>query len=46
MGGEESGQTGSLVTIVTLTPEPIYLVELESGGDVKVKQFWLQIADA
>jgi ribosomal protein S4E len=37
-GGEHAGKAGSLVTILTLSPEPLFVVELESGYDVRVPQ--------
>jgi hypothetical protein len=40
--GPNLGQRGSLVSLVELTPEPTYIVELESGIDVQVRQTWLQ----
>ena len=36
--GEHSGKSGSLVTVLTLSPEPLFVVELESGYDVRVPQ--------
>ena len=36
--GEHAGKSGSLVTVLTLAPEPSFVVELESGYDVRVLQ--------
>jgi hypothetical protein len=44
--GEHSGKNGSLVTITQMSPEPIYLVEVEFGGDVEIAQSQLRHADA
>jgi len=38
LGGQYAGQVGSLITLVSLQPEPAFVVELESGGDVVVAQ--------
>jgi hypothetical protein len=36
--GEHAGKAGSLVTVLALSPEPLFVVELETGYDVKVLQ--------
>jgi transcription antitermination factor NusG len=36
--GQYKGITGSLISLEAVAPEPTYLVELEEGGDVKVRQ--------
>jgi hypothetical protein len=36
--GEHVGPSGSVVSVEELGPDPIYLVELESGQDVLVAQ--------
>jgi len=41
--GEHSGKSGSLVTVLILTPEPRFVVELESGHDVRVPQSELSL---
>jgi hypothetical protein len=43
IGGENFGNTGSLVTLLTLSPEPLFVVELESGLDVKIPQSELSL---
>ena len=43
--GENSGRRGSLVTVVEMDPEPVYLVEIEWGGDVRIPQSQLKHAD-
>lgn len=37
-GGEHAGKAGSLVTVLTVSPEPLFIVELESGQDVQAQQ--------
>jgi hypothetical protein len=46
VSGDSAGMKGSLVTILTLDPEPRYLVELESGVDVPVWQSQLSRGDS
>ena len=36
--GQYEGRNGSLISLEAITPEPIFLVELEDGGDVEVRQ--------
>jgi hypothetical protein len=36
VGGPRSGSTGSLVAVLSLKPEPRFILELESGFDVEV----------
>jgi hypothetical protein len=36
--GEHAGQRGSLVTVLTLSPEPRFILELETGHDIEVLQ--------
>ena len=36
--GPHAGQTGSLISLEAIEPVPIFLMELESGVDVLVKQ--------
>ena len=38
LSGIHEGDFGSLVTVVSLAPEPRYIVELESGRDGEVLQ--------
>lgn len=38
VSGEHEGKFCSLVTVLQLTPEPLFIAELESGFDVKVWQ--------
>ena len=38
ISGSHSGGSGSLVTVLSLIPEPKFLLELESGHDVEVFQ--------
>ncbi len=44
--GEHQGECGSLVTVLSLLPEPTYVVELESGHDANVLQSAVERADA
>lgn len=44
--GEHVGEKGSLVTVLALTPEPSFVLELETGRDVKVLQSEIEHADA
>jgi hypothetical protein len=36
--GEEAGQTGRIVALLTLEPSPEYVVELPSGSSLVVRQ--------
>lgn len=36
--GQYKGRTGLLISLEAIVPEPTFLVELEDGGDVKVRQ--------
>lgn len=38
VSGAHEGKCGSLVTVLQLTPEPLFVVELETGFDVEVWQ--------
>jgi uncharacterized Fe-S cluster-containing radical SAM superfamily protein len=39
VGGEpHAGQSGSLVTVIGLEPEPKFVLELESGFDIEIIQ--------
>jgi hypothetical protein len=38
LSGPNAGMSGSLVTVLSLLPEPEFLIELESGYDVTVLQ--------
>jgi hypothetical protein len=44
--GNHMGQRGSLVALIEATPDPLYLVELESGQDVQLSQSALHRSDA
>ena len=43
--GEHKGAKGSLVALIAIAPEPIYLVELESGFDHEIGQAFIKHAD-
>jgi hypothetical protein len=36
--GQYQGYSGSLISLEAFAPEPTFLVELEVGGDVEVRQ--------
>ncbi len=36
--GEDKGQTGSLISVEELSEDPVYVLELESGSDIRIKQ--------
>jgi hypothetical protein len=36
--GEYKGRSGSLISLEAIAPEPLFLVELEDGGDIEVRQ--------
>ena len=36
--GLHAGSSGSLVSLISLTPEPTFIIELESGQDAEVLQ--------
>lgn len=40
--GQNSGAVGAVVTVLDFEPEPLYLVELDGGEDVRVLQSALQ----
>ena len=44
VGGPADGQRGTVALLMGLTPEPSYLVTLEAGGDVRVRQSFLRPA--
>ncbi len=44
IAGENKGAMGWLVAVLTLEPEPRYVVELESGHDVEVVQSFIENA--
>jgi hypothetical protein len=46
IAGQHSGSAGSLVAVLSLVPEPRFLLELESGFDVEVFQSEIERADA
>ena len=39
--GPHQGKFGSLVSLLSAETEPMFLVELEDGGDVEIGQSWL-----
>lgn len=43
--GPHAGSAGSLVTVLSLQPEPRFVLELESGFDVEVLQSEIQRED-
>lgn len=46
VSGPHAGSSGSLVTVLSLQPEPRFVLELESGFDVEVYQSEIKRADA
>jgi len=46
VGGPHAGERGSLVTVLRLLPEVVYVVETERSGDVNVAQDDLRVAHA
>ena len=44
VSGKHLGKTGSLVTVLNLKPEPLFILELESGFDVEVYQSEIKLA--
>ncbi len=42
VGGPYSGKSGSLVTVIALEPEPEFILELESGFDIEVRQSYIK----
>ncbi|MFT3758960.1 hypothetical protein [Thauera sp.] len=42
VSGSHVGATGSLVTVLSLQPEPRFVLELESGFDIEVHQSEIQ----
>lgn len=45
VAGAHAGQSGSLVSLLSVDPEPLYVVELESGIDAEVLQSELYLAN-
>lgn len=43
MSGEHEGKFGSLVSICALEPEPIFLIELGSGFDIRALQSQIKL---
>lgn len=43
VGGEHTGDSGSLVSIKELGDDPVYLVELESSQDALIPQSCLRV---
>jgi hypothetical protein len=46
IAGAHKGASGSLVTVISLKPEPRFVVELEAGRDVEVAQSEIERVDA
>lgn len=46
VAGSHVGKVGSLVTVLTLEPQPRFVLELESGHDVEVMQSDIEHAGA
>ena len=42
--GKHSGQSGAVIALLELEPEPVYLVELSDGSDVKLEESALEAA--
>lgn len=45
VAGTHAGATGSLVTVLSIQPEPRFVLELDSGFDVEVLQSEIQCED-
>ncbi|MFC5740549.1 hypothetical protein [Dyella tabacisoli] len=45
LSGESVGSFGSLVTVLELKPEAIYILELETGLDIQVSQSDIRLVD-
>lgn len=45
VSGELSGSFGSLVTVLELEPEPLFILELETGFDVRVRQSEIELIE-
>lgn len=43
VSGALVGSRGSLVTVLELEPEPLFVLELESGFDIQVRQSEIQL---
>lgn len=37
-GGSRDGQTGRVLLLLAVAPQPLYLVALDGGGDLKIRQ--------
>ena len=40
--GSLAGEKGSLISLIKLEPEPVYLVEISDGSEVQLKESYLQ----
>lgn len=45
VSGEPTGSFGSLVTVLGLEPEPLFVLGLETGFDVEVRQSQIQLIE-
>jgi hypothetical protein len=41
MQGSHQGQEGCVISLESLVDDPVYLVELESGEDIKIQESFL-----
>jgi transcription antitermination factor NusG len=46
VSGAYAGQSGSLVTVLSLEPQPQYIVELENGFDAEILQSEIEYANS
>ncbi|OHE82016.1 MAG: hypothetical protein A2X76_04615 [Lysobacterales bacterium GWF1_69_6] len=46
IGGELTGETGSIISVEQLGADPVYLVELGSGNDAVIRQAHLRLLEA
>ena len=44
VSGAHAGSSGAVIALLELEPEPLYLVELGTGGDVRVPESVLSAA--
>lgn len=45
MGGSRDGQRGVIALLLGLDPEPLYLMTLEFGGELRIRQSSLRSID-
>lgn len=45
VGGSRDGEEGTILLLLALSPEPLYLLQLDDGPELRIRQSALQGAD-